>query len=78
MTTQPTPLTADADVAKTAYDPETPPELIDFMATGWIERPLTVATHPQADRLRRRRAALSKAYPGSYLLVPAGRQHARA
>jgi Xaa-Pro aminopeptidase len=67
-----------ADAAKTGYDPETPPALIDFMSAGWIDRPLTVATHPQAERLRRRREALSQAYPACYVLVPSGCQYVRA
>jgi Xaa-Pro aminopeptidase len=78
MSLQHSSLRGGADAAKTAYDPETPPALIDFMSTGWLDRPLTVATHPQAQRLRRRREALSQRYPGSYVLVPAGRQYVRA
>jgi Xaa-Pro aminopeptidase len=78
MSTQGHPITPNAQLAKTAYDPETPPALIDFMSSGWIERPLTVASHPQAQRLRARRAALSHLYSGTYVLVPAGRQRVRA
>jgi Xaa-Pro aminopeptidase len=78
MSIQRSPSTGDADAAKTAYDPDTPPALVDFMSSGWIDRPLTAATHPQAERLRRRREAVSQTYPGDYVLVPAGRQHVRA
>jgi Xaa-Pro aminopeptidase len=63
---------------KTSYDPDTPQPLIDFMAAGWLERPLAAAVHPQVDRLRARREALSRAYPGTYLVVPAGQEHVRA
>ncbi len=68
----------DAAGAATAHDPDTPAALVDFMATGWIERPLSAAVHPQLERLRERRAALSQAFPGTHLLVPAGREHVRA
>lgn len=68
----------DAEGEATAHDPDTPAALVDFMATGWIDRPLTVAVHPQLERLRERRVALSKAFPGKYLLVPAGREYIRA
>ena len=64
--------------AKTAYDPETPQALVDFMANGWSERALLAQSHPQAGRLKERRDALSRAYPGQYLIVPAGVEHVRA
>jgi Xaa-Pro aminopeptidase len=78
MSMQRIPHTGEPDLTKTSYDPETPPALVDFMSSGWIGRPLTVATHPQAERLRMRRDALSQANSGRYVLVPAGRQHVRA
>ena len=56
----------------------TPQPLIDFMATGWSERPLAAGKHAQAERLRRRREELSRAYPGTYVLVPAGDERVRA
>jgi Xaa-Pro aminopeptidase len=48
------------------------------MATGWAERPLGAAKHPQAARIRQRREELSRAYPGTYLVVPAGEEQVRA
>ncbi|MBV8491122.1 MAG: aminopeptidase P family protein [Candidatus Eremiobacteraeota bacterium] len=70
--------TQGAPQAKASHDSETPQALIDFMATGWVERPLSAATHPQAARFAARREALSRAYPGTYLVVPAGGEKVRA
>jgi len=64
--------------AATGYDPDTPQALIDFMATGWAAQPLSAAVHLQAERMRARREALSRAFPGTYLIVPAGQEHVRA
>jgi Xaa-Pro aminopeptidase len=61
-----------------AYDPDTPQALIDFMATGWAQRPLAAGKHAEAARFARRREELSRAYPGTYLIVPAGEEHVRA
>lgn len=61
-----------------SHDPETPNALVEFMATGWIDRPIAATPHPQLARLRERRAALSRAYPGIHLVLPAGREHVRA
>lgn len=73
------PQTKDARPASTAgHDPETPPALVAFMAGGWLERPLAASAHPQLARLRERRAALSRAYPGVRLVIPAGIEHVRA
>ncbi|MGC1380564.1 MAG: aminopeptidase P family protein [Candidatus Baltobacteraceae bacterium] len=63
---------------KTTYDLEPPRALLDFMATGWIDRPPALAAHSEAHRFRERREALSRAYPGTYLIVPAGRERVRA
>ncbi len=63
---------------KTSYDPDTPAALVSFMAGGWIEEEPDVRPHPQLARFRERRAALSRAYPGAYLVVPAGRERVRA
>ncbi len=68
----------EAALTKNAYDPETPQALIDFMATGWAQRPLAADKHVEAARFRRRREELSRAYPGTYLIVPAGEEHVRA
>jgi Xaa-Pro aminopeptidase len=64
--------------AKAAHDLEPPPDFIDFMSRDWIDEPLAVTTHPQAARLRSRREALSSAFPGCYLVIPAGEEHVRA
>jgi Xaa-Pro aminopeptidase len=69
---------APSDPAKASHDFEPPQALIDFMATGWLDRPAASDIQPQADRYAQRRAALSKAYPGTYLVVPAGRERVRA
>ena len=61
-----------------SHDAETPQALIDFMATGWLDRPLGANIHPQRARHAGRREALSRAYPGEYLLVPAGGEQVRA
>ncbi|MBV8285001.1 MAG: aminopeptidase P family protein [Candidatus Eremiobacteraeota bacterium] len=63
---------------QTAYDPDTPEALVEFMSGGWSERPLAARAHPQLARLRERREALSRAYPGAYLLVPSGAERVRA
>jgi Xaa-Pro aminopeptidase len=64
--------------AKTNYDSETPQRLIDFMSTGWAEAPLRAGAHPQLARLQSRRDALSRSFPGCYLVIPAGQEHVRA
>ena len=64
--------------AKTGYDPETPGALIDFMAKDWIDQPLDASVHPQLARFQARRDALSRAYPGTYLVIPAGHEQVRA
>lgn len=69
---------AGARGAQTNYDPDTPAALVDFMAGGWVQQPLAAAAHPQLARLQARRAEISRAYPGVYIVVPAGREHVRA
>jgi Xaa-Pro aminopeptidase len=70
--------TAGATAPRTSYDPETPDALVEFMADGWIERPPALHEHPQLDRLRERRAELSRHYPGTYVVIPAGEERVRA
>ena len=72
------PSTSDSPQTQASHDSDTPAALVEFMATGWIDRPLAAGAHPQLARFRERRAALSRAYPGTYLLIPAGREHVRA
>lgn len=64
--------------SKASHDAETPQALIDFMASGWTGAPITVSAIPQMDRFRARREALSRAYPGAYVLVPSGTEKVRA
>ncbi len=64
--------------AKTNYDVEPPQALIDFLSRDWLDAPLAAAIHPQAARFAARRAELSRAYPGEYLVIPAGDEVTRA
>jgi Xaa-Pro aminopeptidase len=64
--------------SKTGYDPETPERLIEFMSKGWLETPLRAGAHPQLARLQSRREALSRAFPGCWLVIPAGEEQVRA
>jgi Xaa-Pro aminopeptidase len=63
---------------KTSYDPETPDALIDFMSRDWVDVPAVTGSHPQLARLKARREALSRAFPGVHLVIPAGQEHVRA
>ena len=67
-----------ATPSTTNYDSETPQRLIDFMSRGWADVPLRVGAHPQLARLQSRRDELSRKFPGCYLVIPAGQEHARA
>lgn len=64
--------------AQATHDTQPPQALIEFMATGWLDRSSSQDVHPQAARLRERREALSRVYPGTYLVIPAGREQVRA
>lgn len=64
--------------AKASHDPDTPPALVDFMSRDWIDQPLRAGTHAQLARLRSRREALSRAFPGAYLVISAGDEQVRA
>ncbi|HVS46147.1 MAG TPA: aminopeptidase P family protein [Verrucomicrobiae bacterium] len=66
------------DNSKAGHDSDSPPALIEFMSSGWIDQPPASVAHPQADRLRARRAALSRAFPGQYLVIPSGEHKVRA
>jgi Xaa-Pro aminopeptidase len=71
--------TAEApDLSKASYDFVPPQTLIDFMSSGWLDRPVARERHPQTNRFAERRKALSAAFPGTYLIVPAGRERVRA
>ena len=73
---QNTPLPAEADRPESSL--HTPAPLVEFMATGWIDRPSVAQPHPQAQRFAQRRAALSQANRGTYVVVPAGPERVRA
>ncbi|HLY01745.1 MAG TPA: aminopeptidase P family protein [Candidatus Cybelea sp.] len=73
---QNTPLPAEAVGPNQAFVP--PPSLVEFMSTGWIDRPCVAQPHPEAERFAQRRAGLSQAYRGTYLVVPAGPERVRA
>ncbi len=66
------------DAAKASHDFEPPQALVDFMSSGWIDRRVAQEAHPQAVRFARRREALSKAFAGTYLIIPAGKERVRA
>ena len=66
------------DPSKTSYDFVPPDALVEFMTTGWADRPVAAERHPEAARFAERRNELSRAYPGTYLVVPAGRERVRA
>jgi Xaa-Pro aminopeptidase len=66
------------DAAKASHDFVPPTALVEFMSSDWIDRPIAHDRHPQADRFAQRRDALSRAYPGTYVVVPAGRERVRA
>ena len=56
-----------------SHDPQRPQALLDFMATGWAERPeVCVEAHPAAPYRAARRAALSARFPGEWLVIPSG------
>lgn len=71
--------TSEPSVANAVnQDAETPAALVEFMAQGWEERAPIARPHSQVDRFRARREALSRAYLGCYLVIPAGEEQVRA
>ncbi len=68
-----------ADIpAKASHDVEAPQALIEFMSTGWVDAPITVARIPEIDRFKQRREALSREYPGVHIVIPSGTEMVRA
>ncbi len=67
-----------SETTQTSYDFQPPQALIDFMSRDWIDRPVRATAHPQTQRFAERRAALSGAYRGTFVIVPAGRERVRA
>jgi Xaa-Pro aminopeptidase len=67
-----------AEPRTASHDFEPPAALVEFMTGNWIDRPVERAVHPESNRFAQRREALSKAYPGTYLVIPAGKERVRA
>src|SRR5579862_7723251 len=67
-----------SETAQTSYDFQPPQALIDFMSRDWIDRPFKAEAHANARRFAERRSALSAAYRGAFVVVPAGRERVRA
>ncbi len=63
---------------RAAHDPDTPQALVDFMSSGWLEAPITVARPKQTERFAERRAQLARAFPDAVLVIPAGEETVRS
>jgi Xaa-Pro aminopeptidase len=61
-----------------SHDPDFPERLLEFMRTGWADRPLPVSRRAEADRYAERRARLSATFPGETLVIPTGTEKVRA
>jgi len=64
--------------AKATHDTGTPQALVDFMASGWLEQPVTASRIPHVADYAEHRRRLSQAFPGVYLVIPGGEEKARA
>lgn len=64
--------------AKASHDSGTPEALVEFMSGGWLDTPMTAGAVPFREDYRRHRDALSKAFAGTYLVIPAGDEKVRA
>ena len=64
--------------SKASHDVDTPANLIEFMSREWIDTPPPLSAHEQAERFKARRKALSQAFPGVAIVVPAGEEQVRA
>jgi Xaa-Pro aminopeptidase len=64
--------------AKAAHDADVPQALIEFMSGGWTDAPLKISAIAEMERFRKRREAVSQAYPGEYIVIPSGRELVRA
>ncbi len=71
-------LRSPAAASKASHDSDTPPALVEFMSREWVDMPLRAGAHAQLGRLQSRRDALSRAFPGDYLVIPAGDEAVRA
>src|SRR5689334_3062085 len=63
---------------KASHDADAPQALIEFMSTGWMDAPITVSAIAQMERFAARRAAVSRAFPGAYVVIPSGTEKVRA
>ncbi len=70
--------TTERPTTAASHDSDTPPALVEFMSDGWLAATPATGAHPQLGRLQQRRAALSQAFPGCHLVIPAGQEHVRA
>src|SRR4051812_12237954 len=62
-----------------SHDPDRPAALLEFMTSGWVERPdERPAEEPGAAYRARRRGALSARFPGEWIVVPTGGFKTRA
>jgi len=75
MDTQKTELAAPK---RASHDPDTPQGLVEFMSSGWLEAPITVAHAKQTERFAERRAQLAREFPDAVLVIPAGEEKVRS
>ncbi|GAA4683678.1 aminopeptidase P family protein [Phytohabitans rumicis] len=61
-----------------SHDPDYPERLLEFMRTGWRDEPFGVPERPEATAHAARRAAVSAAFAGDFLVVPTGPERVRA
>jgi Xaa-Pro aminopeptidase len=66
------------EAGKASHDFVPPKALVEFMTTGWLDRPLAGEVHPQARRFAQRREVMGRDYRGSYVVIPAGNERVRA
>jgi Xaa-Pro aminopeptidase len=70
--------TRERQTPAASHDSDTPQALVDFMSTGWAPATPVTSAHAQLARHRARRDALSRAFPGEYLVIPTGGEQVRA
>jgi Xaa-Pro aminopeptidase len=63
---------------RASHDPDTPQGLVDFMSSGWLEAPITIARPKQTERFAERRAQLARDFPDAVLVIPAGQEKVRS
>jgi len=60
------------------HDTAVAPNFAEFMSSGWLDTPATAAPGPNRERHLERCRKLSRAYPGAFLLIPAGELKVRS